>query len=327
LEKMRRCIKLAQDQGGTLGMRDDCVLVTGAAGLVGNAVRVMLENANRRVVAIDRMGGRIQGRDVTECDVTDIHGLHGIARRNHVTGIVHCGAFSGPMVAADNPAQMVQVNIVGTANILELARIVGGTRVVFCSSTSAYGPTPRGPVSEDVALKPSTVYGASKAASEHLVHAYAKQHSVDGVSLRLSWIYGPRRTTACTIRAMITDALGGRPTRLPFGRDFPRQYIHIDDAANALVTALDKRTLPRSTYTVTGGTWMTLGEIAGIVRKVMPLADIEVADGPDPVDDRQERFDISAAARDLGYSPRVSLEDGIRDYRVWLETNASAPQF
>lgn len=304
-------------------MRDGCVLVTGAAGLVGNAVRVMLENAGRRVVAIDRTGASIDGRDVTECNVTDIHGLHNIARHNDLTGIVHCGAFSGPMVAADSPAQMVQVNIVGTANILELARIVGRTRVVFCSSTSAYGPTPPGPVPEDVALKPSTVYGASKAASEHLVGSYAQQHGVDGVSLRLSWIYGPRRTTACTIRTMITDALAGRPTRLPFGRDFRRQYIHIDDAAHALVAALDKPRLPRATYTVTGGTWMTLGEIAGIVRKVMPAADIEVADGPDPVDDRQERFDISAAARDLEYRPSVTLEDGIRSYRAWLETRLS----
>ena len=306
-------------------MSDGCVLVTGAAGLVGHAVRMMIEKADRRVVAIDRMGAKGDGRDVTECDVTDIHGLHNIARRNDISGIIHCGAFSGPMVAADSPAQMVQVNIVGTANILELARMSEGTRVVFCSSTSAYGPTPPGPVPEDVALKPSTVYGASKAASEHLVHSYAQQHHVDGVSLRLSWIYGPRRTTSCTIRTMITDALEGRPTRLPFGRDFPRQYIHIDDAAHALVTALDKPGLPRSTYTVTGDTWMTLGEIAGVVRKVMPEADIEVADGPDPVDDRQERFDISAATRDLGYHPKVSLEDGIRAYREWLQARAARP--
>lgn len=307
-------------------MSKECVLVTGAAGLVGNAVRILLEKADRRVVAVDRMGASAGDRDVIECDVTDIHGLHSIARRNNITGIIHCGAFSGPMVAADSPAQMVQVNIVGTANILELARIAGGTRVVFCSSTSAYGPTPPGPVPEDVALNPSTVYGASKAASEHLVHSYAQQHGVDAVNLRLSWIYGPRRTTACTIRTMITDALEGRPTRLPFGRDFPRQYIHIDDASQALVSALDKPHLPRSTYTVTGGTWMTLGEIAGVVSKVMPAADIEVADGPDPVDDRQERFDISAAARDLGYRPSVSLEDGIRAYSEWLEARSARPE-
>ena len=70
---------------------------------------------------------------------------------------------------------------------------------------------------------------------------------------------------------------------------------------------------------------MTLGEIAGVVRKVMPEADIEVADGPDPVDDRQERFDITAATRDLGYHPKVSLEDGIRAYREWLQARAARP--
>lgn len=306
-------------------MGNECVLVTGAAGLVGNAVRTRLENAGRSVVAIDRMGGVIDGRKVVECDVTDIHGLHRLARRNSITGVIHCGAFSGPMVAADSPVQMVQVNIVGTANILELARVIGGTRVVFCSSTSAFGPTPPGPVPEDVALRPSTVYGASKAASEHLVSSYAQQHGVDGVSLRLSWIYGPRRTTSCAIRTMITDALEGRATELPFGRDFPRQYIYIDDAVDALITALNRPRLPRHVYTVTGGTWMTLGEIAGVVRKVMPAADIKVAEGDDPIDDRQERFDISAAGRDLGYVPKVSLEGGIRAYRDWLAKRAATP--
>ena len=304
-------------------MADGCVLVTGAAGLVGNAVRVRLDDQGRKVVAIDRIGTVVDGRKVAECDVTDIHGLHALARRNDITGIIHCGAFSGPMVAADSPVQMVEVNIGGTANMLELARIIGNTRVVFCSSTSAFGPTPPGPVPEDVALRPSSVYGASKAASEQLVHSYLTQHGVDGVSLRLSWIYGPRRTTACTIRTMITDAFAGRPTRLPYGRDFPRQYIHIDDAARALLLALDKPKLPRTNYTVTGGSWLTLGEVAGVVRKVLPQADIDVAAGPDPIDDRQERFDISAAARDLGYRPEVSLEDGVRSYSEWLKKQAA----
>ncbi len=293
------------------------IIVTGSAGLIGDKVREILEGRGDAVIAIDRQGVTGTAGPVTICDLGDVHRLHELAREG-IQGVVHCGAFSGPMVARDNPHAMVQVNIVGTANMLEVARIHGARRFVYCSSTSAYGPTPPGPVPEDVLLKPTTVYGASKAAGEQLVSTYAAQYGVDGVSLRLSWVYGPRRTTDCLIRTMIADAQAGRPTRVGFGRDFPRQYIHVEDAAAALITAFDVAALPRRIYTVTGGTHATLGEIAEQVRAQFPQADIALESGPDPVDDAQHQFDITAARRDLGYSPRYDLATGIRDYAAWL---------
>ncbi|WP_244831169.1 NAD(P)-dependent oxidoreductase [Caballeronia sp. TF1N1] len=299
------------------------IIVTGAAGLVGRAVVRLLNARGDEVVAMDRSGGlRIDDVTVAECDLRHVHGLHALARGG-VSGVIHCGAFSGPMVARDNPAAMFDVNIGGTANMLEIARIHGARRFVYCSSTSAYGDTPPGPVPEDVVLAPASLYGASKVCGEQLVSAYARQYGVDGVSLRLSWVYGPHRTTDCMIRRMLTDAMAKQPTRVPFGLDFHRQYIHVDDAAAALVAALDAPSLPRRTYNITGGVRATLGEVADIVRRVMPGADIELAPGPDPLDENQERFDISAAATDLGYRPRLDLEAGIRAYAQWLaETSA-----
>ena len=305
-------------------MNQQAVLVTGAAGLIGNAVRGLLESRGTKVVAIDRIGSTAEYRPIIECDLTDIHRLHAVLRGHQVSGIVHCGAHSGPMVARDNPYSIVQVNILGTANMLELARINGISRFVFCSSTSAYGNTPKGPVKEDVPLAPTSVYGASKAAGEQLVSSYSLQHGIDGVSLRLSWVYGPRRTTECMIRMMIEDALVGRQTRIPWGSDFHRQYIHVDDAAEALVTALGAASLRRRVYTVTGGNYVTLGKVGEIVRRVIPSADIQLGPGPDPGDDVQEEFDITAARHDLGFQPRHSLENGIRDYAEWLKGRSRA---
>lgn len=299
------------------------ILVTGAAGLIGNKVRQILEERGDAVIAVDRQAGADTAGPVIECDLGDVHRLHELAR-DGLWGIIHCGAHSGPMVARDNPFSMVQVNIVGTANMLEVARVHGATRFIYCSSTSAYGPTPPGPVPEDVAMRPSTVYGASKVAGEQLVSTYAAQYGLDGTSLRLSWVYGPRRTTDCLIRTMLNDAQAKRPTRIAFGRDFPRQYIHVADAAGALVMAFDKPGLPRRIYTVTGGTHRTLGEIADLVRAEFPQADIELGAGADPVDDVQHAFDIAAAQRDLGYVPRYSLEAGIRDYAAWLAARQPA---
>lgn len=299
------------------------VLVTGASGLVGNKVRQILEERGDKVLAVDRQAVPDTFGPVIECDLNDIHRIHALAG-DGLSGVIHCGAYSGPMVAWDNPVSMVQVNIVGVANMLEVARIHGAKRFIYCSSTSAYGPTPPGPVPEDVAMKPSTVYGASKAAGEQLVNAYASQFGLNAASLRLSWVYGPRRTTDCMIRTMINDAQAGRPTRVPFGRNFPRQYIYVDDAAGALVTAFDKADLPRRVYTVTGGSYKTLGQIADIVRVQFSKADIELGAGSDPVDDVQHEFDISAARRDLGYAPRYTLEQGIREYAGWLAARSSS---
>ncbi|MGA2794002.1 MAG: NAD(P)-dependent oxidoreductase [Roseiarcus sp.] len=299
-------------------MEGQVVLVTGAAGLVGNAIRLRLERRGTTVLPIDRVAHTRDGNATLVCDVNDVHRLHALAAEYSISGVVHCGAYSGPMVARDNPTSMIRVNIVGTANILELARIHHVPRVVFCSSASVYGNTDGGPVPEDVPLFPTSLYGASKVASEQLVASYARQYGVDGVSIRLSWIYGPWRTTDCVIRTMIEDALEERPTNMPFGRDFHRQFIHVDDAVDALIAALDTPNLPRLAYTVTGGSYVTLAEVADIVRRVLPQANIHLESGAAPLDDVQQEFDISAAARDFGFRPAISLEEGIRRYAEWL---------
>jgi len=173
-------------------------------------------------------------------------------------------------------------------------------------------------------MEPESMYGASKAASEQVLNAYKRQFGVDTVSIRLTWVYGPRRITACLIRQMLTDALAGRSTKIPYGRDFPRQYIHLDDATDAMVAALDRPNLPQQAYNISGGDWSTLSEVADTVMNAVPGARVEVSPGDDPGDMRQERFDISAAARDLDYAPKISLADGVKSYLEWLKASGTA---
>ena len=300
------------------------VLVTGAAGLVGRKLARRLADQQRAFIALDRTASVTEdGIEIVGCDLGDVHRMHALTREG-IDSVVHCGAFSGPMVARDTPHAMVQVNIVGTANMLELARVHEARRFVYCSSTSAYGVVrSAAPVTEDGLLQPASLYGASKVASEYITTSYARQYGLSAASIRLSWVYGPGRTTDCVVRTMIEDALAARPTRMAFGSDFPRQFIHVDDAVDGLLKALDAESLPRTTYNVTGNTRVTLGELAQLVRHVFPTADIVLQQGPDPVDEFQEQFSIEAARRDLGYEPRVSFEQGIRSYAEWLEARRS----
>lgn len=308
-------------------MSAETIMVTGAAGLIGRRVLEMLRAGGRRTVGVDITKKNDASADILIADVADTHRLHSIVGSEQVGAIVHCGAVSGPMVMIDNPYGIVQANIVGTANVLELARIHRMRRIVFCSSNSAYGPMQERPVdapavAEDVVLRPSSVYAATKVAGELLLAAYKKQHGVDGIAIRLSWVYGPGRTTDCFIRTLIEDAQAGRTTRIAWGKNFPRQFIHVDDAARALLAALDADGAKSTVYNATGGTFLTLNEIAQLVASIHGNADIELADGSDPLDDYQHRLDISAIGQDLGFVPQISLEDGIRSYSGWLKLNS-----
>lgn len=122
-------------------MIEGSILVTGAAGLVGNAVCALLEESGQEVILIDLVSETEEGRKIIRCDVTDVHRLHEIVHGKSLGGVVHCGARSGPMLARDNPSMMIGINIVGTANVLELAWVYSASRFAFCPSTSAYGVT------------------------------------------------------------------------------------------------------------------------------------------------------------------------------------------
>jgi UDP-glucuronate 4-epimerase len=302
---------------------DETILVTGSSGLVGRALVEALVAMGRNVVGTDVSPN--PGTDTIRLDVRDIHRLHALVREYSVTSAIHCAAISGPMVMRDNPAGIIAANVTGTTNLLEVARIHGFRRTVVCSSTSAYGATQAedAPIGADAPLRPMSVYGASKAACDQILVGYRAQHNVDAVAVRLSWVYGPGRTTDCFIRTLIEDAYLGRRSTLPFGRGFPRQYIHVHDAVAALIAAHDVRSIARSIYNATGGDWLTLDEVAEIVRKILPQSAFSLAEGPDPVDELQHQFDIEPTWRELGFSPRISLQSGIADYANYIRAQGA----
>jgi UDP-glucuronate 4-epimerase len=303
---------------------DKPILVTGANGLIGHAVAAALARNNRPVVGLVRRQPEEDFPfDIAFADFTDLDGIQRLFSKRAFEAVVHSGAVSGPMVGVNDPLGTVTANIMGTANILEACRIHGVKRVVYTSSTTAYGNTPPAPVTEEYALLPNDVYGATKAAGEALVRSYVRQHGLEGVSLRISWVYGPRRVTDCLIRTLIQDALSNRPTYIDYGIGFHRQYVHVEDVASAILAALNASSYPKDVYNVTGGDYSTLDEVAAIVGRLLPDAEIHMKPGPDPVDTIQEEFDISAIHCDFGFTPRIGLEEGIGKYIEWLRGHGS----
>lgn len=295
------------------------VLITGSAGLVGHAVRRRLESDDVPVVPVDLHDRSADGVPQVACDLTDPAWVEEVFSSTRPRAVVHCGGVSGPMVQPDDPMVVVRSNVVGTATLLEAARRHAVTRFVYCSSIAAYGSTPTGPVPEETPLHPTDVYGATKAAGEHLVEAYRHTHGLSVASLRLVAVYGPRRATGCAIRDLLIDAATGRRTRWPVPADAPHQYVHVDDAARAVVAAVH-RVGAAGVYNIAGGPPLTAADVVTAVRSIDPRADAEL-DPPDPAAAAgwPGALDIGAARRDLGYRPEVDIVDGIRTYREHLE--------
>jgi nucleoside-diphosphate-sugar epimerase len=303
------------------------MLITGALGLVGRAVSRLARERGWSVVATDVIASSETGHEVHLLDARDGRSASQLCKQENVDTIVHCGGFSGGMVGADRPAVVVDVNVRGTAELLEVARQRSIRRFVYASTATVYGRTDgMQPLDESTPVRPVGIYGTSKAAAELVVSSYRADYGLDAVSLRLCWIYGPFRTTDCVIRDMILSAQAGNRFELPYGRDFPRQYLYVDDAAEALLAAATVQTVPLPTYNITGGSVVTLGDLGDLVTRIVPGADVTVAPGDDPGDEWQGRFDTAAAERDLNFTAAVGLEEGITRYSAWLaERSTTSP--
>jgi UDP-glucuronate 4-epimerase len=181
------------------------------------------------------------------------------------------------------------------------------------------------PVKENTALQPHTVYGATKAAGEALIQAYAAEHGVDAVALRVASCYGPGRTTSCLIRTLVADGLAKRISRVHPAIGRTRQHIFVDDVVLAILGALHAPTLRQRIYNVGPGRAQELGEIVEQVRTAVPA--IQVALDPEGL--AWNTFGvgplvIDAAQRDFGFRPAVSIADGAAATRDWMLQRGNA---
>lgn len=297
------------------------VLVTGIGGLIGREVVRSLLRDGRRVLGMDHVDPGGLPIPVLLHDLSDPQRWHEAIVRHGVSRVVHAGGVSGPMVLPDAPARICDINIGGLVGLLEAARIHGLERIVWFSSILAYGPRPGlEPVPEDTPLRPTSVYGATKAAGEALIEAFGAEHGVDAVSLRVASCYGPGRTTSCLIRTLIEDALAGRPTRVADEPGLTRQHIFLDDVVGAVRAALDAPALPRRAYNIAPGRAQTLFEIVEGVREAVPGAAVEIVpDGMHWNTFGLGPLAIDAARRDLGFAPATTFAEGARRTLRWVE--------
>ena len=290
------------------------VLVTGAAGFLGSALVDRLRRDGVETVGSDLVRGAADPAGLRACDLTDPRQVNALVDGQHIDTIIHAGAVSGPMVMADRPLDIWQINATGTAYLLEAARRNRIDRFVLCSSVDVYGPSSPGVIDEDTDFAPETVYGASKVAAEAAMTGYSREHGVDAVALRFAWIYGPGRRTPTTLERLVRAGLAGEAVTLGDSASERTHYVFIEDAvAGVLAAATAPAGLPRRAYNISAGDGLPLEEVVATLNTHLPRLRVSFRDGktsaPGPAG-----FALTNAGRDLHYRPQVSLSQGLRHY-------------
>jgi UDP-glucuronate 4-epimerase len=238
--------------------------------------------------------------------------------------VVHAAAISGPMLMLDNPYGIAQANLAGAMAVFEAARRVAARRLVWMSSIAIYGNQPTlDPLTESTPANPQSFYGHTKVAGEALLKGYVTHYGLSAVALRMSSVFGVRRQTACTLRAMIEAGMQGRSISVPSEGSCFRQYLHVKDAANAVVLALSASEVPAFVYNITGGTYVTEAALAHMIGEIMPELVIEHG----PIAWHEGHLGpliIDAATRDLGYRPHVSLRAGLAELCSHIQAREAA---
>ncbi len=190
-------------------------------------------------------------------------------------------------------------------------------RFVYASSSSLYGDSVAIPMREDALPQPVSPYGVTKLAAEQLCHLYFVNYGVPTTSVRYFTVYGPRQRPDMAFNRFIKAALAGAPITLYGDGEQTRDFTYVDDAVAATIAAGD-RGVPGRAYNIGGGSRVTVNQVLDIIGRVAGKP-LDVRREPAQKGDMRDTYaDTTLARADLGFKPRVSLEQGIEAEYRWL---------
>lgn len=306
-------------------------LVTGGAGFVGSHIVEALVRRGDQVRVLDNLStGNRQNlttvADRIELIEGDVNDPEKVARAvNGVDCIFHEAALASVPRSVESPLESHAACATGTVNVLDQARRAGVRRVVYAASSSAYGNQPHAAKRESDLPSPLSPYAAAKLASELYCQAFYHTYGLETVCLRYFNVFGPRQDPhgpyAAVIPLFITKLLAGeRPLIYGDGKQ-SRDFAYVENVVQANLLAAEAPGAIGRTFNVGCGRSVSLLDLLDSLNRLLKTNVEPVFQPARAGDVRDSLADISHTVTDLGYEPRVDLEEGLRRsvefYRQW----------
>lgn len=326
------------------------LLVTGAAGFIGYALADSLCRRGDEVVGIDNLNdyydvglkqarlAQLKDHDnfrFVEVDIADTDALQGIFKQQAFERVLHMAAQAGVRYSLENPRAYIDSNLVGFGNLLECCRDRDIEHLVYASSSSVYGANKKIPFStSDNVDHPVSLYAATKKANELMAHSYSHLYQLPCTGLRFFTVYGPwGRPDMSPI--LFADAITrGEPIKVFNQGRHSRDFTYIDDVVEGVVRCLDlvpkqnpdwsgltpdpaSSRAPWRTYNIGRGEPVELLRYIDLMEQALgKTTDRELL--PAQPGDVEDTFaDIGDLVADTGYSPSVSIEQGLQQFAAW----------
>ncbi|MBN8730681.1 MAG: GDP-mannose 4,6-dehydratase [Acidobacteria bacterium] len=315
------------------------ILVTGGAGFIGSHLCERLLREGHELTILDDLNSfyspqlkqdnlaEVRRRGAVrfvEADICDEAAVAGVFQDERFEAVVHLAARAGVRPSLEDPLLYERVNVRGTLVLLEQARRGSVEKFVFASSSSVYGATNAVPFSEaDNLLLPLSPYAATKLAGEKLCYTYSHLYGLPVVCLRFFTVYGPRQRPDLAIRKFSEAILAGRP--IPFFGDgtSARDYTFVSDTVSGIVAALGYATR-YDIFNLGNSSPVTLADLVQAIEEALGRKAV-LNRLPDQPGDVPITFaDNSRAGRELGYRPRTSLKEGLRQTADWVQRTCAA---
>jgi len=311
----------------------DKILVTGGAGFIGSACAVRLLNQGHRLVVLDAFETTLYGAerkrrnlewmrqhgsfDFEEGDIRSVETLERLFEAHRFDAVLHCAAVAGVRPSIEKAPYYVDVNVTGTARLMERAREAGVERFYLASSSSVYGGNDEMPFAEtDPVDDPISPYAASKRAMELYARNFQHLYGGEVVCLRFFTVYGPRQRPGMAIHKFMRILDQGGTIPMYGDGSSGRDYTYIDDIVEGVISAMERSEGFRI-YNLGGDEVIRLRELIGQIAETVGT-DPNIEQLPEQAGDVEvTNADITRARRELDFEPDVELREGLERMWAW----------
>jgi len=306
------------------------IVVTGGCGYLGSKIIEKLLLAGHEILIIENFTTSVKNKldkcKIIHCDITNPSDLAKVKVKNYDV-LLHLAAQSSGPKSFEIPDIDIKINILGTLNIINWCRDNSISRILFASSFVVYGDNLDSEIlSEDNICRPKSVYALSKFTSEQLFKIYAEPHGIKWNAIRMFNIYGPGQDLTRNDQGMVSIFLNLVKNNNYIGvqgsLDRFRDFVYIDDVVQGWELCLLNDKNPNQIYNIGSGTKTYLSNlIDNLINICNKTGEVKVEEVGSTQGDIKGCFaDISKASKDFGFKPKISLNEGLKIFKNWADT-------